>query len=105
MMSVEYHISVQQEDELLLAKMNAKLIVQVIINIVDNAIKYTPPGTYIIIRTKAQNDQVVISISDEGSGIPDETKPKIFDMFYSGANKVADSRRSLGWGCRSANQL
>ncbi len=102
--SVEYHIAVQQEDELLLAKMDAKLIVQVIINIVDNAIKYTPAGTNIIIRTKAQNDQAVISISDEGNGIPDEMKPKIFDMFYSGANKVADSRRSLGLGlslCKS----
>ena len=47
---------------------------------------------------------VVVSVSDNGPGIPDEQKPRIFDMFYSGANKVADSRRSLGLGlslCKS----
>ena len=47
---------------------------------------------------------VEVSVSDNGPGIPDEQKPRIFDMFYSGANKVADSRRSLGLGlslCKS----
>ena len=102
--SVDYAISVRHDDEFLLASMDARLIVQVIINIVDNAIKYTPAGTTICIHTGARGDKAVISISDSGSGIPDEVKPRIFDMFYSGANKVADSRRSLGLGlslCKS----
>ena len=46
----------------------------------------------------------VISVADDGPGIPDENKGQIFEMFYSGANQVADSRRSLGLGlslCRS----
>ena len=101
---VDYHITVTHENEFLLAKMDVKLIVQVIINIVDNAIKYTPEGTHIDIHTKARQDEAVISISDNGSGISDELKPRIFDMFYSGANTVADSRRSLGLGlslCKS----
>ena len=102
--SVDYHISVHHEDEFLLAKMDAKLIVQVIINLVDNAIKYTPEGSTIEICTQPKDGKAVISVSDDGTGIPDEMKPKIFDMFYSGANKVADSRRSLGLGlslCKS----
>ena len=41
----EHHISVETEEDFLLAKMDAKLIVQVIINIVDNAVKYTPKGS------------------------------------------------------------
>ena len=84
--------------------MDAKLIVQVIINIVDNAIKYTPVGSKIVITTKKLGDKVVVSIADDGSGITDEMKPRVFDMFYSGANKIADSRRSLGLGlslCKS----
>lgn len=102
--SVEHKITVESEDDLLLAKMDAKLIVQVIINIVDNAIKYTPKHSHINIKTERKGKFVVVSISDDGNGISDEMKPKVFDMFYSGANKIADSRRSLGLGlalCKS----
>lgn len=102
--SVEHHIVVESKEEFLLARMDAKLIVQVIINIVDNAIKYTPKGSHILIKTEKQSDKAIVSISDDGDGIPDEMKTHVFDMFYSGANKIADSRRSLGIGlslCKS----
>ena len=102
--SAEHHISVQHENELLLAKMDAKLIVQVIINLVDNAIKYTPEGSHITLKTEPKDGHAVISVADDGPGVPDEMKPRIFDMFYSGANQIGDSRRSLGLGlslCKS----
>lgn len=102
--SIEHHISVQNKEDYLLAKMDAKLMVQVIINIVDNAIKYTPIGSNILIKTWKQGDKAMISIADNGDGIPDDMKERVFDMFYSGANKIADSRRSLGLGlslCKS----
>ena len=102
--SEEHHISVESKEEFLLAKMDAKLIVQVIINIVDNAIKYTPKNSHIVIRIEKRGKQAIVSISDDGNGIADEIKPRIFDMFYSGANQIADSRRSLGLGlslCKS----
>lgn len=102
--SVEHHITVEDGESLLLAKMDARLIVQVIINIVDNAIKYTPAGSNILIRTESRDKFAAVYIEDDGPGIPDEVKPRVFDMFYSGANKVADSRRSLGLGlslCKS----
>lgn len=102
--SVEHEITVQNENEFVLAKMDARLIVQVVINIVDNAIKYTPKGSEISIQTRKDGEWVVVEISDNGPGIPDEMKPRVFDMFYSGVNRVADSRRSLGLGlslCKS----
>lgn len=102
--SGEHHISVENEDEFLLVKMDAKLIVQVLINLIDNAIKYTPNGSHIVIRTKKQGNKAVVSVADDGEGISDEMKQRVFDMFYSGANKIADSRRSLGLGlslCKS----
>ena len=71
---------------------------------VDNAIKYTPPGSHIVITTKKEGEWAVVSVADDGEGIPDELKSKVFDRFYSGANKIADSRRSLGLGlslCKS----
>ena len=84
--------------------MDVKLIVQVIINLVDNAIKYTPKNSHIKISTEKCGEKAVVSVADDGDGIPDEMKPRVFDMFYSGANKIADSRRSLGLGlslCKS----
>ena len=91
-------------EELLLAKMDSRLIIQVIINIVDNALKYTPKGSKIEIYARKENQMIAISIADNGKGIADCAKEKIFDMFYSGANQIVDSRRSLGLGlslCKS----
>ena len=102
--SKEHTIRVTSGKDFILAHIDAKLIVQVIINLVDNAIKYTPVGSVIEIHTDQKEQWVTVSVSDNGPGIPDEQKPRIFDMFYSGANKVVDSRRSLGLGlalCRS----
>lgn len=102
--SVEHHISVRSSEEFILAKMDAKLIVQVIINMVDNAIKYTPVNSEIKIDTERKNKMVIVKISDNGPGMSDEVKKHVFDMFYSGANQIADSRRSLGIGlslCKS----
>ena len=97
-------ITVVHKDEFLLAKMDTRLIIQVIINILDNAIKYTPKDSMITITTEKQKDKAIISIADNGFGIPDELKERVFDMFYTGANKLADSRRSIGLGlalCKS----
>ena len=102
--NLDHEISVEYRDELMLAKMDAKLIIQVIINIVDNAIKYTPPGSSIKITAEKREGAVSVSIADTGPGIPDDRKQRVFDMFYTGDNKVADNRRSLGLGlslCRS----
>lgn len=100
----EYHIQVRQAEEFMLVKVDAQLIMQVIVNIVDNAIKYTPPGSDIIITASSHGDKVEVEIADNGDGIPDEAKPQIFEMFYTVNKGVADSRRSLGLGlalCKS----
>ncbi len=102
--STEYTIRTDSTQELLLARIDAKLIVQVLINLVDNAIKYTPAGSEIQVHMEKRGQWVQVSVADNGPGIPNEQKPRIFDMFYSGANKAADSRRSLGLGlalCKS----
>lgn len=93
-----HSISVSCADELLLVNVDAKLVVQVITNIVDNAIKYTKSGTPITITVQKKNDMAEMSISDTGNGIPDEEKEKIFEKFYCGNHKIADNRRSLGLG-------
>ncbi len=100
----EHNITVDCKDELLLARMDVKLIIQVIINLVDNAIKYTPAGSDIEIIAEKKNCYVSVSVADNGDGIPEHMKPRVFEMFYTGDNRIADSRRSLGLGlalCKS----
>lgn len=100
----EHSITVIQSDDLALAKMDGRLIVQVVINMMDNAVKYTPVGSHIVLETYVQDNQVVMKISDDGPGISDEDKPHVFDMFYTCDPEIADNRRSLGMGlalCKS----
>lgn len=102
--SVEHNIIVTQSEELILAKMDSKLIIQVIINIVNNAIKYTPIGSDIIISTVKQGDQVIVEIKDNGNGITPEQKETLFDVFFIKKCKVPDGHRGLGIGlalCKS----
>ncbi len=102
--AAEHTVTVDCRDELLLARMDAKLIVQVIINLVDNAVKYTAAGTAIRVIAEKKDGFVSVSVVDNGNGIPDAIKPRVFEMFYTGDNSIADSRRSLGLGlplCRS----
>lgn len=94
----EHQIQVKSIDAFLLVKVDARLIMQVIVNLVDNAIKYTKTGSDIVIEAKKEGEWAVVTVSDNGEGIPDEKKNYIFDMFYTADTGVADSRRSLGLG-------
>ncbi len=102
--NAEYIISIDCKDELLLARIDAKLIIQVIINLVDNAVKHTPVGSEINIIAEKKGGFISVSVTDNGDGIPDTIKPRVFEIFYTGDNKIADSRRGLGLGlslCKS----
>ena len=94
----EHQLTVTHHSELLLAKCDARLIAQVIINLVDNAVKYTPPNSHITIETWEEEGRAAVSVADDGPGISDQEKERIFQMFYTGSNPIADSRRSLGLG-------
>ncbi len=93
-----HEIRVYDCDDLLFVKSDTKLLIQVLVNLINNAIKYTPDQTPIEIRLTSQGSMAQVTVSDRGSGIPDEDKASIFEKFYCGSNPIADSRRSLGLG-------
>lgn len=97
-----HHLRVEQEDDLLMARIDARLILQVLTNLIDNAVKYTPPGSEIAVRTLRRDGMVVVEVADTGPGIPDADKEKVFVMFYTSAG--SDARRGMGLGlalCKS----
>ena len=101
----KYHISVVSEEELLVVKVDARLIIQVILNLLDNAMKYTEEGSDITVTVrKYSTNMAEVAVADNGPGISEEEKAEIFGKFYRGENKIADNRRSLGLGlylCKS----
>ena len=98
---IQIHYSKEKE---VLAEADEMKLTLAISNLVDNAIKYTPPGSTIWICGCREDGKAKISVTDDGPGIDDEMKPHIFEMFYTGKNTIADSHRSLGLGlalCRT----
>ena len=77
-----HNISVRLEDDLLMANMDARLIIQVLVNLMNNAIKYSPDGGIITCRLLETHNHVIMSITDQGLGIPKDSISHIFDRFY-----------------------
>lgn len=91
-------------DDMLMARMDARLIVQVIVNLLDNGIKYTPAGSHIHISSWEKDSTIYVKVADNGPGVDEEYRLHAFEMFHTGHKKIADSRRSMGLGlslCRS----
>lgn len=96
--AAEHHISVHLEDATLMAAMNARLIQRVIINILNNAIQYTPKESNIELSAVKKGNVVQISVTDDGPGIPDDAKRHLFDLFYTAGQGKADCQRGPGLG-------
>ena len=99
-----HEIRTEIKNDLLLAQMDAPLILQVLLNLLENAIKYTPSGSHITVSANEEDDMVRISVRDDGPGIAEEAKPRVFDMFFTSAGVRGDARRGLGLGlalCRA----
>lgn len=96
--AAEHHISVHLEDATLMAAMNARLIQRVIINIMNNAIQYTPKESNIELSAVKKGNVVQISVTDDGPGIPNDAKRHLFDLFYTTGQGKADCQRGLGLG-------
>lgn len=94
-------------EKLLFVRSDSRLIVQVLVNLIDNAYKYTPDDAEIEVKVEEDGDRIRFSVSDTGKGLTEEVREHIFERFYTGPQKVADSRRSLGLGlslCQSILQ-
>jgi signal transduction histidine kinase len=64
------------------ARLCPALIVQALINLLDNAVKYSPPSSTVSLEAEQQTGELVISVKDEGIGIPAEHLDRIFERFY-----------------------
>lgn len=78
---------------------------QIVSNLLDNALKYTPAGGSIEVSVATQADEVVLTVRDSGVGIPAELLPHVFDVFVQGAISIDRSQGGLGIGLSLVRRL
>ena len=80
-------------------------LVQVFANVLNNAVKFTPPGGHIWFTAEGQSDEVVVRIRDTGIGIAADVLPRVFDMFHQAEPILERSTGGLGIGLTLARRL
>lgn len=95
-----YDIETSMPEEMLLVLMDARLIQQVIMNLLDNAVKHTQKGKEIRVTAEVLEDRknVCIRVQDRGCGIPKEILEDIFEPFYTADNVRSEVRKGIGLG-------
>jgi two-component system sensor histidine kinase KdpD len=99
-------VRLELPEDLPLARVDAALIEQVLANLLENAAKYTPAGTPILIRASAGGGEFLVSVEDEGPGLPQGDPEQLFAKFERGAVEGAISGVGLGLAiCRAIVHL
>jgi two-component system sensor histidine kinase KdpD len=99
-------VRVELARDLPLARLDAALIEQVLANLLENAAKYTPPGTPIVLRAESRADELRVSVEDEGPGLPPGDPERLFAKFQRGVAEGAIGGVGLGLAiCRAIVRL
>lgn len=91
-------ITVDVPDELLMVDMDVRLFIQLLINLIDNAVKFSPSDESVEIRLFRSGERAVIEVADRGRGVPDQDKERIFDIYYTRGGTAGDHSRGIGLG-------
>lgn len=94
----EREIQVEIPEEFRLVPMDAKLIEQVITNLLDNAVKHTRPQEAITVSASYTEDELLVSVRDEGEGIAEADVSNLFKIFYTSKTRSVDVKRGIGLG-------
>ncbi len=81
-----------------LVSVDGILIEQALVNLLENAARYTPPGSPIEITTRTLNDRIELRVADKGPGLPPGSEERVFEKFYRGSVVPPDARRGVGLG-------
>ena len=92
----DHPVQVRLPPDLPLVPLDAVLIEQVFVNLLENAVKYTPAGTPIEISAAAEGGVVLVEVADRGPGLPAGEEARVFDKFYRAPGTVAQSGIGLG---------
>jgi len=103
--SHRHHLSLSIPSEDIELEADAARLVQVLINLLANAARYTPEGGHIGVVVKHDAEALELSVRDNGIGIPAEQLSRIFDMFYQGGREHRSGHHGLGIGLGLVKKL
>ena len=92
------HIEVDTPEDFILVGMDAKLIEQVIYNLLENAVKHTKVQEEIKVSCRYTEKDVIVEVKDGGEGILEEDIPNIFQIFYTSSTRPSDVKKGIGLG-------
>ena len=98
----DHHLLVNLEKELPLIRVDARAIAEVIFNLVENAAKYSEKRSTITITAQAHGNRVIVTVMDEGKGIPENMRDRVFEKFVRLDTKIAEG---LGLGLAIAKGI
>lgn len=101
----KYHILFEGKSKMEKVWADKIRISEVLINLISNAIKYSPKANKIVVRTSPNNNQVVISIQDFGIGISKKDKDRIFQRFFQAETRIRQSFQGLGLGLYISSEI
>jgi diguanylate cyclase len=87
------------------ARLDAARIVQVLVNLIDNASKYTPPGGYVSVSVTSTADEVVVSVRDDGMGLASSDTQALFEPFLRAPEALASGSSGVGIGLTVVREL
>lgn len=99
-----HEIHVKIPEEIILLKIDGLLIRQVLINLLNNAINYSPAGSKITVSLFKKDERVYFEVSDNGPGISQDEMPHMFERYHHRKNKSSTNRKGMGLGlslCKS----
>jgi signal transduction histidine kinase len=100
-----HHVSTTADFAPVYVNADSARLVQCVANLLTNAIKYTDPGGHLALEWRADGDDALIRVSDDGTGIPPELLPQIFDLFVQSKRTLDRAQGGLGIGLSVVKRL
>jgi two-component system sensor histidine kinase KdpD len=95
--AIRHHqVSIDCHESLPAVLIDSRLIAQALSNLIENAAKYSPPGSEIILKAEMKGDDLLISVSDQGPGVAPEETNRLFEKFYRGTHPQPNGGTGMG---------
>jgi two-component system sensor histidine kinase KdpD len=97
-LTIKHHLQISIPADMPLVNIDEVRIGEVLTNLVENAVKFSDDNTHITIQAAIKDKDVIITVADEGIGVPLELQQKIFERFFQGEGRKAGRRKGTGLG-------